>query len=83
MAYGTARMTGVSLSLRTAQHLHTDAESGERELYDMRTDPFELTSLHRSADPGLMATLSARAAALFRCRGASCYPTRFTQRKPR
>ena len=64
--------TGVSVSVRTAQHLYTDAESGERELYDMRTDPFELTSLHRSADPGLMATLSARAAALFRCRGASC-----------
>jgi arylsulfatase A-like enzyme len=64
--------TGVSSSVRTQRHLYTDLESGERELYDMERDPFQLDSLHRTADPALMAQLSARAATLARCRGASC-----------
>jgi arylsulfatase A-like enzyme len=63
---------GVSNSVRTPGHLYTDVESGERELYDMGRDPYQLNSLHRTADPALMAQLSARAATLARCRGASC-----------
>jgi arylsulfatase A-like enzyme len=64
--------SGVSASVRNARYLYTDVESGERELYDMQADPFQLTSLHRKADPALMAGLSARAAALLACRAASC-----------
>jgi N-acetylglucosamine-6-sulfatase len=63
---------GVSLSVRNPDVLYTDVESGERELYDMRNDPYQLVSFHRKADPDLLARLSARATALSRCRGASC-----------
>jgi N-acetylglucosamine-6-sulfatase len=63
---------GVSASVRNASVLYTDLESGERELYDMGADPFELQSLHRKTDSAVLAQLSARASALLRCRGASC-----------
>jgi arylsulfatase A-like enzyme len=64
--------TGVSVSVRDASVLYTDVESGERELYDMKADAYQLESLHRKADPAVLAALSARATALLRCRGASC-----------
>jgi N-acetylglucosamine-6-sulfatase len=63
---------GVSATLRTADYAYTELESNERELYDMRTDPYQTTSLHRRADPTLLQTLSARVAQLVSCRGASC-----------
>jgi N-acetylglucosamine-6-sulfatase len=64
--------TGVSSSVRNADVLYTDIESGERELYDMKADPYQLVSLHRKADPAVLAQLSARATALSHCRGATC-----------
>jgi N-acetylglucosamine-6-sulfatase len=64
--------SGVSSSVRNADVLYTDIESGERELYDMKADPYQLASLHRKADPAVLAQLSARATALSHCRGASC-----------
>jgi N-acetylglucosamine-6-sulfatase len=63
---------GVSNSIRTPEYLYTDLESDEREIYDMRRDPFQLDSLFRTADKALMGQLSARATALSHCRGASC-----------
>ena len=63
---------GVSATLRTADYAYTELESNERELYDMRTDPYQTTSLHRRADPALLQALSARVAQLVNCRGASC-----------
>jgi hypothetical protein len=63
---------GASNSLRTPEYLYTDLESNEREIYDMRRDPFQLDSLFRTADKALMGQLSARATTLSQCRGASC-----------
>jgi arylsulfatase A-like enzyme len=63
---------GVSATLRTADYAYTELESNERELYDMRTDPYQTASLHRRADPALLQTLSARLAQLVICRGAAC-----------
>jgi arylsulfatase A-like enzyme len=63
---------GVSATLRTADYAYTELESNERELYDMRTDPYQTASLHRRADPALLQTLSARLAQLVICRAASC-----------
>ena len=63
---------GLSAVLRTPEYAYTEIESNERELYDMRTDPYQLASLHRRADPALLATLSARLAQITACRRASC-----------
>ncbi len=48
-------------------------ETGERELYDRRTDPFQLQNL--AGDPAfaaIEAELSAKLARLATCRGKSC-----------
>jgi arylsulfatase A-like enzyme len=46
--------------------------SDERELYDRAADPYQLRSLHRTADPGVMGPLAARLRELAACRGPSC-----------
>ena len=63
---------GLSAVLRTPEYAYSEIESNERELYDMRADPYQVASLHRRADPALMARLSARLAQLTGCRRASC-----------
>jgi N-acetylglucosamine-6-sulfatase len=63
---------GVSSVLRTPEYAYTEIESNERELYDMRTDPFQLASLHRRADPALLQALSVRLERVLDCRRASC-----------
>jgi arylsulfatase A-like enzyme len=63
---------GLSAVLRTPEYAYTEIESGERELYDMRNDPYQVSSLHRRADPALLASLSARLAQITACRRASC-----------
>jgi arylsulfatase A-like enzyme len=59
-------------ALRTQDHLYVEYQTGERELYDLSSDPDELESLYPAADPGLVAKLSARMAELRRCAGANC-----------
>jgi arylsulfatase A-like enzyme len=59
--------------LRTPEWAYVEWNNGEKELYDMRNDLYQLQSLH--ADPGktdLMAGLSARLEALKDCSGRSC-----------
>jgi arylsulfatase A-like enzyme len=64
--------TQMSYALRTREYLYTELNSVERELYDMRTDPYQLQNLIRTADPDLIAALSARLAVRKTCRGAGC-----------
>ncbi|QXP84379.1 sulfatase-like hydrolase/transferase [Methylococcus sp. Mc7] len=46
--------------LRTAEGLtYVEYETGERELYDLRTDPEQLTNVHAGADPALTTRLAA------------------------
>jgi len=59
-------------ALRTADRLYVEYRSGERELYDLRADPFQLENLARSADPAELAALAARLAELRTCAGAAC-----------
>ncbi|QJD29988.1 sulfatase family protein [Methylococcus geothermalis] len=45
--------------LRTAEGLtYVEYETGERELYDLRTDPEQLTNVHAGTDPALTARLA-------------------------
>jgi N-acetylglucosamine-6-sulfatase len=60
-------------ALRTYRYLYVEYATGERELYDLRTDPYQLQSLH--ANPlyaPLVHRLSLRLAALRGCRGRAC-----------
>jgi N-acetylglucosamine-6-sulfatase len=57
-------------AIRTPRYLYSELVTGERELYDLRTDPFELDN--RADDPDLATTqrsLAARLALLRRCSG--------------
>ncbi len=59
--------------LRTAQYAYVEyPKTGERELYDLEKDPFEMRNMHKEARPGLLKKLSARLAALRQCKGESC-----------
>ncbi len=62
MAYG----------LRTPDYMYTDLSPLEQELYDMRTDPFQLENLIRVADPELIEQLAARLESKKDCRGETC-----------
>ena len=59
--------------VRTPDHYYGEyPDSDETELYDYRTDPHELRSLHRTADPRLIGDLDRKLTALQKCRGAGC-----------
>ncbi|MBW3633162.1 MAG: sulfatase [Chloroflexi bacterium] len=60
------------LGLRTEQYLYVEYANGERELYDMPADPYQLQNLAATADPALLADLAARLDQLRVCAGADC-----------
>ncbi|MFD0471338.1 sulfatase [Nonomuraea thailandensis] len=59
-------------ALRTEQYTYVRYETGERQLYDLNTDPYQLTNLAETADPALVARLDQRLAAMAGCAGAAC-----------
>ena len=60
--------------VRTRSEIYVEYENGEREYYDLRTDPLELENLAGQAALPALARLSARVGALKACQGASCRP---------
>ena len=59
--------------LRTPEWAYIEWDHGEKELYDMYTDRYQLQSLHAEADKAaLIARLSARVDTLKGCSGDSC-----------
>jgi N-acetylglucosamine-6-sulfatase len=59
--------------LRTERHLYVEYAGGERELYDLVTDPEQLDNLAaRPESAPVQAVLAARLASLRSCRGAEC-----------
>ena len=63
---------GAFEAVRTETHKYVEYESGERELYDLEADPYELESLHESADPSLLEDLKAKLEALKSCSEEGC-----------
>jgi N-acetylglucosamine-6-sulfatase len=60
-------------ALRTAEAVYVEYDSGERELYDLRVDPYQLANLANNADPTLLIDgYSTRLAELARCAGETC-----------
>jgi arylsulfatase A-like enzyme len=57
---------------RTQDMIYIEYATGERELYDLRSDPEELTNIAASADPKLITRLSALLDKLKKCAGETC-----------
>jgi N-acetylglucosamine-6-sulfatase len=58
--------------LRTERYAYIEYETGEKELYNLEADPYQLRSVHESADPTLVSDLSKKLDALRGCAGQSC-----------
>jgi N-acetylglucosamine-6-sulfatase len=59
-------------AVRTSRYNYVEYATGEKELYDLIGDPYELTSIHASASPRLLSNLKARLDALKSCAGVGC-----------
>lgn len=59
-------------ALRTARYMYAEYSTGEKQLFDITKDPYELHNLAATADPALLARLSSRLAQLASCSGKSC-----------
>ncbi|CAA9420730.1 MAG: Choline-sulfatase [uncultured Rubrobacteraceae bacterium] len=58
--------------LRTRTHTYVEHEGGDKELYDMRKDHYQLENIHDRADDALLNTLEERLQDLKDCAGAQC-----------
>src|SRR5215204_3294042 len=54
-------------AIRTETHKYVEYENGERELYDLQNDPYELENFYETADTFLVEDLQARLEALRSC----------------
>lgn len=60
-------------AVRTSRHLYVEyPTTGEKELYDLKTDPYELSNIYATASPTLLSDLQTRLGALENCAGAEC-----------
>ncbi|HEX6710416.1 MAG TPA: sulfatase [Rubrobacter sp.] len=59
-------------AVRTGNHTFVQWETGERELYDLRRDPYELDNIQKTADPGMIDRLNTRLKLLQECAGTTC-----------
>jgi arylsulfatase A-like enzyme len=59
-------------ALRTKDYLYVEYADGEREFYDLRTDPYQLQNIASTADKNLLAQFAAQLAQMRRCIGAGC-----------
>ncbi len=58
--------------VRTAEHKYLQFPDGSQELYDLRSDAYELQNIADTAPPELLLTLRRQADALRHCVGAGC-----------
>src|SRR5215207_955965 len=59
-------------AIRTQRYLYVEYDTGERELYDLKEDPYQLRNAYEGADPGLLRRLQERLGALRGCAGTAC-----------
>jgi N-acetylglucosamine-6-sulfatase len=69
---GEPRQTPTYAAIRTGTDKYVEHTQGDEELYDLSSDPYELESLHASADPMLVESLRSRLEELKACAGKSC-----------
>jgi N-acetylglucosamine-6-sulfatase len=59
-------------AVRTGTHKYVEYDNGDIELYDLEADPYEMESIHESADPTLVEDLKAKLEALKSCSKEGC-----------
>jgi arylsulfatase A-like enzyme len=59
-------------AVRTQDHILIEYNTGEKELYDLNADPYQLQSKPRTGNEQLYSTLQTRLNALKACSGAAC-----------
>jgi N-acetylglucosamine-6-sulfatase len=59
-------------AIRTETHKYVEYHNGDVELYDLQNDPYELESIHQSADRALVEDLKTRLEALKSCSEEGC-----------
>jgi N-acetylglucosamine-6-sulfatase len=69
---GTKMPTPTHKSVHTQDHMFIELDTGERELYDLSTDPYQLQSKPRAGNEQLYSALGTRLNALKACSGAGC-----------
>jgi N-acetylglucosamine-6-sulfatase len=71
--FGGTRDKPSFAAVRDPRWLYVEYATGDRELYDLQSDPYQLTSRHKApALAKVRADLAARLARLRKCAGASC-----------
>jgi arylsulfatase A-like enzyme len=60
------------LAIRTGRYTYATYANGERELYDLERDPYQLQSIAATAPAGLIDALEARLEQLSTCRAETC-----------
>ena len=69
--------------VHTQNHMFTEYDTGERELYDLRADPYQLQSKPRTGNEQLYSTLGSRLNALRACSGEACRSAEWDSTPPR
>jgi arylsulfatase A-like enzyme len=59
-------------AVRTETYKYVEYDNGDMELYDLEDDPYELESIHETADPALLEDLKAKLEALKSCSEKGC-----------
>jgi N-acetylglucosamine-6-sulfatase len=60
-------------AVRTSEHrTYVEYETGEKEFYNLNTDPYQLRNTYRTADPALIAALKDQLSALKGCERQAC-----------
>jgi arylsulfatase A-like enzyme len=62
----------VFVGIRTLRYKYVEYWTGVREIYDLASDPYELSNFRGSASPDLIAELSSLLRSLTTCVGAAC-----------
>jgi len=61
--------------IRTTDFLYVEYVTGEKELYNVKADPYQLQNLAAKAEAALLAQLAARLKQMTTCAGANCRAT--------
>jgi arylsulfatase A-like enzyme len=59
-------------AVRTKTHKYVEYDNGDKELYDLQNDPYELKNVYKTADPSLIEDLEAKLEALKECSDDKC-----------
>jgi arylsulfatase A-like enzyme len=59
-------------AIRTEEHVYVEYGNGERELYDLKKDPYQVDNVFENSGTDLVRRMEGRLAALQGCSGANC-----------